>query len=798
MNNKVNIMWGIVLLISTFFSPFSLQGQELHNKLDRLIPKVQNYSLNNNGDVFILDSKTTIISENSFLANYLNDRIKNCIAIPLKVSSYKAKKNNKKAIILRCDSSVLKNFNANRYYKKEGYVLNINNDLIEIIGEDYGGIFNGIQTLLQLLPEECYNFSNKKYISEIPIKGVKISDYPKYRYRGFHFDVARTWRTKEDVYRVIEYMAHHKINKFHWHLTDDQGWRIEIKSYPLLTEKGAFRGPNEALKPVLSSGNKRYGGFYTQQDIKDVVKFAKERNIEVIPEIELPGHSRAAASSYPDIICTLHRDSSRTTGVFSRPIWCVAKESNYQMLDSIFREMTTLFETDILNIGGDEVNHYNWKTCHDCQALMQKEGLKDEYDLHNYFIKRLDKIAHKYNKRIAGWEEIMEAGELDPETIVYVWKNAKLVNQAVLEKHPYVLQIGEYSYFDMKQSPIERGHNWAGVVTLEKSYMLDPIKMSTPPKEDLETAGLTSSEVEQRIDKYLLGVQGGLWEELGINPENFYDYQYFPRMLSIAEIGWGTNNKITNWQEAFNDFNNRIIYSHYKRMNNMGIKYRVPYPVVTADEIANVSNDKKLYKISVAEPYKDADIRYAIVKPQTEFSGIRGINDTTNYKYKYSEPIITYDIAKYRFATFVSDTLHSIGVAVSNMPIYNLQTPSFEIETNLDYKPEALAALKDYDIKTSCAFNNRIKAGDYIYITFDEPVQCSVIDIITARYPVDFYGIVEGYVDYSEDGITYNRGGDFIRHRAVTEPKTKVKYLRINITGDGDSNSIHLNDLIIY
>ena len=492
------------------------------------------------------------------------------------------------------------------------------------------------------------------------------------------------------------------------------------------------------------------------------------------------------AVAYPNIICSPFRDSTNSQTEYSREIWCVANEKNYAMLDSIIRELSSIFTTtEYFNIGGDEVNHENWKKCPECQALMQKENLKDEYELHNYFVRRCDAIAHKHGKKLMGWEELMAAGSIDPQTLVVVWKNQKPIKTALIGHHPFILQVAEFSYFDMKQSPLERGHDWAGLVPLEKAHELDPVALCNKALEDTDFGEQNKTELRENS---LLGIQGGLWQELGIRPDNYVEYQYFPRMCTVAEIGW--SNPVKDYEKFYQKLTNY----HFDRMQNMGIRFRVPPPTVNAEKIG-----KKKYRITVTPPHKGAVVKYAITPDYAPTDARRGQPDNNNYNYIYTKPIKTRNIAQYRFATFTKDEkLHSFGMAVENLPLYEYIKPSFKIETSLDTVKNTAAALQDYDYKTLGRVKGRIAEGGDLTIILDEPIECSVIEIVTGRPAVDFYGIQYGHVQYSLDGTNYTRGGDFEYNRSITLPKGKFKYVKICITGGTDCRFLYLCDPLFY
>ncbi|MBR6464976.1 MAG: beta-N-acetylhexosaminidase [Bacteroidales bacterium] len=810
-----------IAVAAALLAPQLLFAQTTENKFDKdnpytqLIPQPKEVSYYPESKPFVLDKNTFIVCEDPFIAEYLSSKIENLIGKKPKIfpiaKNIKLNRNN--AIIAGYPKS--NGFVSKLYWGKEKwyideeppkqsneeYTIKASDGIITLGARHKEGLFCAVQTFLQLLPPQVYDNSKKKHIKEYSIQAGVINDSPEFSYRGFELDVSRTWRPAEDIYKVLDWMAYHKLNKFHWHLTDDQGWRVEIKSLPLLTEKGAWRGPDEVIPSSFGSGNKRYGGFYTQEQIKDIVKYAAERNIEIIPEIETPGHSAAVAASYPEILCEFPEDTSINETGYSREIWCVAKESNYEIIEKIIKEMAQMFPSGIINMGGDEVNRFNWEKCPDCQALMKKMGMTNSEQLHFYFVSRVNQIAKKYGKKIAGWEEIMYSEDIKDNSLIYVWHSKKWGPMAVQNGFDCVMQAAEYVYLDMQQSPLERGHNWARVIPLDVMYSYDPIALAAAGPDN----GKAASNLEL-AKKHVKGVQAGLWEELGNRPENFVEYQVFPRLCALAETGWGTSRTIADSAANYKYFYDRLSQAHFARLMNMGIRFRVPYPEVKAERVAYTKTDvlrdesyMRPYKITVTPPYEGAVVKYAIVSPQTATDGIRGQKDTTNYKYVYTEPIITKDIANYRFATFASDTLHSIGVAVSNVPLqpFVIQ-PKMSIETNMRSSDKNLSILKKYQENKYCRFEGRAKAGDYITFIFDEPVECSVIDILTGRSNVDFYGLTEGYAEYSEDGVNYKGKTEVDCSRIVLTPNTKVKSVRITVTGESDGQNFFLPPLKIY
>lgn len=734
----MNFKTTILTMLLSFGTIFSFaQKVELN-----LVPQPQEVKVNEGS--FALEKSVSIKGNAEFAVKYLKDKIESATGISLQTQG-----NGERVIEI--------NINATSDIKNEGYNLVVTPDKITIVASDNGGAFYGVQTLLQMLPATVYGEATGWEEWSVPC--VEINDYPRFAYRGTHLDVSRTFFPLETIYNLLDWLSYHKINKFHWHLTDDNGWRIEIKKYPLLTQKGAWRGPNEVLPPSYGSGNQRYGGFYTQEEIKSVIKYAAQRNIEIIPEIDMPGHSKAVIGCYPNAGCDNDTHFISVNGEVQN-VWCIGKEDNYKMLDNIIKEIAALFPSKTLHIGGDEVNMDNWKNCPHCQALMKKEGMKGEIELLNYFVRRLEVIVNKYGKNMAGWDEILDGGDLKPNTIVYAWRTVEKGIDAVKKGQPTVMQIGEYCYFDMKQTPIERGHNWAGIVTLEKTYSLEPLK---------------TFKIDTDDEKLVLGVQGALWTELLNRPARFLDYQYFPRLCAIAEVGW-TNAELKD----YNDFYYRVSKTHYERMFNMGIAFRLPYP--------DVKYENNTLKVKL--PYDWAVVRYTT----------DGTEPTSSSNI-YTGDIVTFEPQNFRFATFYKDIIKSVTVGASNIDLYNYLTPDVAVtssyEKELTNKNFPLVNASNYNFNKHWRVDRRSQEGDWVLYTFATPVECSKITVETGIPNITFYGVTDGYVEYSYDGKEFVKGERFKNSIAVIKPKDKVKAVRIKFTGMSDALSTCFQNLRI-
>jgi len=643
--------------------------------------------------------------------------------------------------------------------KNEEYRLLVDDKGITITSKDKAGEFYAIQTLFQMMPAGIYKDvtgPDRMLCKEYNLQKIVISDYPRFEYRGNMLDVSRTFFDKEYIIRHLEWLAYHKINKFHIHLADDNGWRVEIKKYTLLTEKGAWRGYGEVLPPSFNSGKARYGGFYTQEDIKEIVAFASDRNIEVIPEIDLPGHSKSVTASYPQVLCESVGNYESVQGE-DKNVFCVGNEDNYKMLDNIMKEIAKLFPSEYIHIGGDEVVMKSWMECPKCQALMKKEGMTEPKQLLGYFVRRMEKILQKYGKKLAGWDEITDDGELQPTSRVYAWRRMHTGLKAVQQGRPTIMQIAEYCYIDMKQSPVERGHNWAAIVTAEKMYSFDPIG---------------SFDLTEEQKKLIVGPQAGLWAEMLILPPHFAEYQLYPRLCILAEIGW-TNQELRNYQ----DFDNRLTLSHYERLYNMGIAFRLPYPEVKME--GNVVN------VKAARP--TLEVRYTFDGSEPTISSPLLINNT----------IITDTPEKLRFATFFA-TNKSMTVQVPGAIKY--LTPALKVTTSMEHNKRATAErLEDNDFSTYFRSAQAPVSGDWMLFNLDEAIECKKITVQTNIPVTDFWGITDGHVEYSYNGVDFINAGEFdINNRVIiTNIAAPVKAVKILVDGPGEMKAIAVQDLRI-
>lgn len=503
---------------------------------DKVVIIPRPVSLEMHSGNFNLNSKTTIITNKSaeHVADMLNLYLKKLYGFTLPIKNASPEKNVKNAIIL----GLLQPGER----KKDEYNLEVKANDINIGGVSNEALFYGIQTLLQLLPPEKPADGNINF--EIPQLAIK--DYPRFQYRGMHLDVGRHFFDVDFVKKYIDFLAYQKYNTFHWHLTEDQGWRIQIKKYPRLTSVGGFRnGTIIGHYPGTGNDDTREGGFYTQDQIKEIVKYAKDRYITIIPEIEMPGHASAAIAAYPELSCfpdqptaisdktpwSGSRDGKQvqqTWGVFP-DVFCPS-EYTFKFLENVLDEVMELFPSKYIHIGGDECPKTYWKKSEFCQKLIKDKNLKDENGLQSYFIHRIEKYVNSKGRSIIGWDEILEGG-LAPNATVMSWRGEEGGIAAAQQHHDVIMTPGKYVYFDHSQTKNEDSVTIGGYLPLDTVYDYEPI-----PKE------LKESEAH-----YVLGAQGNVWTEYMANPQKV-EYMVFPRMSALSEVVWSPKES-RNWTE---------------------------------------------------------------------------------------------------------------------------------------------------------------------------------------------------------------------------------------------------------
>jgi hexosaminidase len=451
-------------------------------------------------------------------------------------------------------SIIFKLSNSRELSSPEGYKLDISEDQILVQANNPEGIFYGIQSIMQLLPPEVYSRQKRILSGPIKLPCLKITDEPRFKYRGMHLDVCRHFFPVSFVKRYIDYLAYHKLNTFHFHLTEDQGWRIEIKKYPKLTQVGSIRKETVIGKTNKYDG-KPYGGYYTQDEIREIVEYAQKQHITVIPEIEMPGHSIAALAAYPQYSCTGGPFEVRTRWGISKDIYCAGNDSTFIFLENILKEVMQLFPSRYIHIGGDEAPKERWEECPKCQQRIEEEDLANEDELQSYFIRRIEKFLNEHGRQIIGWDEILEGG-LAPGATVMSWRGMQGGIKTARQGHDAIMVPSSHLYFDGYQGdpeiePLAIGY-WA---PLEKVYNFDPVP----------------NQLNAQEKKHIIGVQANLWTEY-ISTEGYAEYMLMPRISALSEIGWSQEA-----QRSWYDFSHRI-QKQYQRYMAMEANFRIPVP----------------------------------------------------------------------------------------------------------------------------------------------------------------------------------------------------------------------------
>ena len=515
--------WPKIIVFFIFFSHINT----LFSQKNNIIPTPTEQTINN-GYVEIKNSPEIITDyEFNSAATLLKDALKK-----LGFSSEKKTKNKVK-------------FSLNKSLDDEEYVLRINSNEIAIESSTETGAIYGFQSLNQLMSLNLCN-------GVIKLQNQVIKDSPRFKYRGMHLDVGRHMYPVDFIKKYIDGLAMLKFNNFHWHLTEDQGWRIEIEKYPQLNNIGSFRDStligHYTDKP-WKFDKTRYGGYYTKKEIKEVVRYAEGRGINVIPEIEMPGHSQAAVSSYPEFGCTGEQVGvAPLWGVF-KEIYC-SKNETFDFLEEIIDEVVELFPGKYIHIGGDEAPKTNWKVCGNCQNVINREELKDEHELQSYFITRMEKYINSKGKQIIGWDEILEGG-LAPNATVMSWRGVSGGVEAAKMSHEVIMTPNATCYLDHYQAKDTTNEPLAigGYTPIEEIYNYEPIP----------------DELDESLHKYIIGAQGNVWTEY-MKTSDHVEYMVFPRIFALSEVVWARN------RPSYNDFENKVI-GMYLILDKMDINY---------------------------------------------------------------------------------------------------------------------------------------------------------------------------------------------------------------------------------
>ena len=576
-------------------------------------------------------------------------------------------------------------------FNPEGYILNVNQERITLEARTQRGFFYGLQTILQLLPAEIESPTVQRNINwKIPC--VNISDNPRFTWRGMHLDVCRHFLPVENIKKHLDMMTIYKLNTFHWHLTDDQAWRIEIKKYPLLTQLGATRTEEDGT--VIS-------GFYSQEQIRDVVEYAQRRFINVVPEIEMPGHALAALTPYPEYSCTGGPFSPRTVWGVEEDVFCAGNDQTFVFLEDIIDEVASLFPYDYFHIGGDESPKDRWEKCPKCQKRMRDEGLKNEHELQSYFVERIEKVVLKHNKKMVGWDEILEGG-LAKSATVMSWRGENGGIEAATSGHDVVMTPGSHCYLDhyqgsSKVEPVAIG----GYTPLEKVYEYEPVP----------------SALDAQYSKHILGTQGNVWAEYMYSPDRV-EYFVYPRILALAEVGWSLPE-----HKDFKNFTQRL-NNQFVRMDLRGINYHIPLPEGPCNSIAFVDS---------------ATLVFSTTRPVTMVYTLNGDTPDKSSK-RYENPLIIKNNTVVNIATLLETGRMS---AVRTIAVTK---QDYAVAQNVDNLEQGIS------MKTRQGIFQKV--SDLDSVSDWESTIISALDLTTFfNYKNPSAVIAKGFISIPEDGI---------------------------------------------
>lgn len=647
---------------------------------------------------------------------------------------------------------------------KEAYKVEVINNSVTITAKGNAGFIYGLETIRQLLPtaiESNYVVSSAKW--EIP--NVTINDEPRFQWRGLMLDLSRHFFDKNYILTTIDRLAMHKMNVLHLHLVDDQGWRIEIKKYPKLTEVGAWRVDQENLSwnaRLTTSPDEKgtYGGFFTQEELKEIVKYAASKNIEVIPEIEMPAHVSSAIAAYPELACFDQRIGVPSGGVWPiTDIYCAGKESTFEFLQNVLDEVMAIFPSKYIHIGGDEATKTNWAKCPHCQKRIKDEGLKNVEELQSYFVKRIEKYINSKGKKVIGWDEILEGG-LAPEATVMSWRGTKGGTEAADQGHDVIMTPESHCYFNFYQGPQnEEPLAFDGYTPLSKVYEFDPVVPEMSPVEA----------------NHVLGGQANLWAEHLSGPKDS-EYMIFPRLAALSEVLWSSKES-RNW----NDFTTRLkpLLSRY---DYLGINYAKSAYLVTAASNADIA--RKQINITLKNEFPNPDIRYVL-----------GDKSMDHHAVKYLNPIELNETTLLKASLFQDDK--PIGKTFTDTIIFHkavAQKVKYLTPYNQNYKGDA------YTMVNAIRGSKNFHDGQWqawlvndmeTVIDFEKPE--SVEQVIVGTLESQGSGVnfpVKIKVMVSNDGIKYKEVGKITRPYAgnvtselkdfkINFPKTTTRFVKV-------------------
>lgn len=558
--------WILIIVIALVFSACNFENKShlespIIPRANRIYPMPSSFDITEKTIILLGSNDAQMIQ----LAQKLKSQIDSICGYDVKIQDVAEAEGLRNVILLSFKNDMTRIGNS-------GYHLEVDKDKVVIQGKDFNGVFNGVMTLSQIILLDQI----KEEDGEVEIPNIQVWDEPRFEYRGMHLDVGRHYFSVSFIKKYLDVMALYKMNYFHWHLTEDQGWRIEIKAYPKLTEIGAWR---------TEANGERYGGFYTQEQAKEIVEYAKSLNITVIPEIEMPGHSRAALAAYPELSCTGEKlDIPHTWGVFE-DVFCAGNEDTFKFYETVLGEVMEIFPGEYIHVGADECPKTRWEECPKCQKKIKEEGLNNEHELQSYFIRRMEKYLNKNGKKLIGWDEILEGG-LAPEATVMSWRGMQGGIDAAKQEHNVIMTPTDYCYFDHYQAEPEfEPKAIGGYLPISKVYAFNPL-----PK-----------ELNEEQQAFILGGQANIWTEY-METEEYVEYMLLPRMLALSEALWSRERN-----KDFDDFNERL-QTHKKLLTKLGYNFsNGSYRLAIETKFDTATNENMLSFTS--EQYKP-EIRY--------------------------------------------------------------------------------------------------------------------------------------------------------------------------------------------
>lgn len=621
----------------------------------------------------------------------------------------------------------------------EYYELTIKQDFILIKGATREGLIHGLYSLIQLIPRSSG-------IDDSKLACVRIVDYPKFKWRGMLLDCCRHFMDVDFVKRYIDLLAYHKMNVLHWHLTEDQGWRVEIKEYPKLTEVGAWRKQKDGST---------YGGFYSQEQIKEVVAYAAERGINVVPEIELPGHSVAALAAYPEYSCTGGPfEVENDWGVF-KDIYCAGNDQTFEFLETILDEVLELFPSEYIHIGGDEAPKFRWEHCAKCQKRIADEGLHDEHELQSYFIQRIENYLNSKGRKLIGWDEILEGGLAEGAT-VQSWRGFEGAAHAAKTGHDAIVSPTSHAYFDYGLD----------ATNLEEVYTFDPIP-----------EGLSTEEA-----KHIIGGECNMWTERA--PQNTIDSKVFPRILAMSEVLW--NYPTERNYDAFYD----RVQNHYSRLDQLGVAYGLETIPVHFDSEYNNGE----FSISLKPGTKDLDIHYHINESEVfQYDSTFTVSGTSHLKAwatkrdeTYGEPI---EIEIYKHKALESE-ISDLNEYYSGYDGGGERAVLDGLRGSTNFRDGRWQGYSSQDFNATLSFNEAQKVDSVISSFYQYNLSWifmpKKITVYTSMDGQNYYNRAE-----LEPKVSPKKEGEFFEEFVMTFPEVEAKYIKFKAENFGKCPDWH-------